>query len=79
MRVHSTDGGKEACQDVINCGYSYGNEIFGLTDAELDELRVVCDPLFGADELKPEEVGGDPTRHAIFRKLAALGLVRIEE
>ena len=79
MEVYSTQRGAEVCEDIIRHGYDYGNNTLGLSDSEIDELRVLSDPLFGVDRLRDYEVGDDPERRSVFRKLASLGYAEVEE
>jgi len=77
MRVYPTTKGETICSTVIEEGYRQSRSTLGLSDRELDCLRVIADPIFGVDKLRGDEVAEQDK--PIWKKLAGLGYVEIEE
>ena len=73
MRVYLTEKGEETWEKVEEKGRTWAKETLGLTDFELDVLKV----LQGCVKLKLGGVSKD--QFPTFRKLEELGYCEIEE
>lgn len=83
MQVFQTDKGKSLCEKVIELGYRTARQQTSMTTDELDQLRLIADPLFGVEKVRDDELGDDPEERdketKLWRKLEEHGLVEIVE
>lgn len=77
MRVYQTCGGATLTKEIVEKGYRWARTHMLFTNEELDCLRLIADPLLGAEKLRGDEVAEE--EKPIWRKLATLGLVMVDE
>ncbi len=74
--IYPPRGAEKIGVEIQEKGYVWARLHYGLSDKELDSLRMLVDPIFAVDKLRSDEYGDEEL--PIYQKLQGIGLAVLE-